>query len=151
MPARPKSDRLRALSGETPPARPMSPRLDSNTPAPAWLDAVAATEWRRVLGCANWLCASDIAALSAYCAAWSLFIATSQEVARRGPLVPARSSTDRARPALVTNPATRIQREAGASLRAWCAALGFTPDARGRARLDDPPVERTHAERLLTS
>jgi P27 family predicted phage terminase small subunit len=67
-----------------------------------------------------------------------MFVVASRDVAKRGVLVPGRSSADEARddgPALVKNPAVQIVRDTQAALHAWVVQLGFSPDARGRANL----------------
>lgn len=157
MPARRKTNRLRALSGESERhAANLGGGIGAPEP-PKWLDRHGKAEWRRVVkACAaypTWLQQVDRAALSAYCTAWSTFLAAAKDVAERGPLVPGRSSADEARPALVKNPATQILRDAQEALRKWARELGFTPDARGKVELgdrEDDDGDPRSPERLLS-
>lgn len=83
----------------------------------------------------------DRAALMAYCAYWSAFLAAAQDVSTNGPVVPGRSDKDRDR--MVKNPATVAMRECATQLRYWARELGLTPDARGRIGLTDDPRRNT--------
>ena len=85
----------------------------------------------------RWLQHTDSAALAAYCAAFTTFVAATQDVARRGVVIAGRSSADAARgeDGVVRNPAVSIARDASVLMRQWAVQLGFTPDARGRANL----------------
>jgi phage terminase small subunit len=58
--------------------------------------------------------------------------------------VPGRSSADKAAEVMVKNPSVQIAREAGRSMRAWCSALGFVPDARNRIDIHRLPASAFH-------
>jgi|SRR4051794_18434962 P27 family predicted phage terminase small subunit len=119
-----------------------SPSLEPDEPPPAYLPRAGKAEWRRIVAAAQradgrWLQRTDTAALAAYCAAFATFVAATQDVGRRGVVIPGRSSADAARgeDGIVRNPAVSIARDASVLMRQWAVQLGFTPDARGRANL----------------
>lgn len=157
MPTRRKPNRLRVIEGQAPRQSPEWPALEDQEP-PKWLPRAAKAEWKRVVGYIasrhlGHLQVLDEPSLAAYCMTWSTWLTAAQDVAKRGSLVPGRSSADAARgedgPALVKNPSVSIMRDAGIQLRYWCREFGFTPDARGR--MDLPAQrERTAADELLT-
>lgn len=137
MPQRRTPNAIRVLRGA--PERSTVTAVGLGAPQPpTWLEREARDEWCRVVRATasypTWLTEVDRAALVGYCTAWSTFVAAAKDVATRGPLVPARSSADRAREesAMVKNPSVQIARDAAATMRAWCVQLGFTPDARGK-------------------
>lgn len=145
MPARSTPPGLRLLHGLPPREAPNTVGLTAagaQLRPPAWLPREAKNEWRRIVDAVRdyptWLQRADRAGLVAYCMAWSTFAEAAKDVAKRGPLVPGRSSADQARsddPPLVKNPAVQVMRDASAQLQRWCRELGFTPDARGRVDL----------------
>jgi P27 family predicted phage terminase small subunit len=108
---------------------------------PAVLDEAARAEWQRLgevyAAAETRFREGDRAALVAYCAYWSGFLAAAQDVSTNGPVVPGRSDKDRGR--LVKNPATVAMRECATQLRHWARELGLTPDARGRIGVSDDP------------
>jgi P27 family predicted phage terminase small subunit len=117
---------------------------------PPVLDEAGAVEWRRLAEVfaddETRFREGDRAALTAYCAYWSAFVAAAADVSRNGPVVPGRSEKDQNR--LVKNPATVAMREAATQLRYWSRELGLTPDARARMGITDPDP-KDPAERLL--
>jgi len=152
-----KPNHLRALHGQVPRVAPIVGGPLGRPEPPEWLPGAAQDEWDRVLeACAThptWLQHGDVAILTAYCATWATWLEAAQDVARRGALVPGRSSADLVAdedgPRLVKNPAVQIARDAAVQLRALCRELGFTPDA--RRRVDVGGLEQDDdAERLLT-
>lgn len=106
---------------------------------PKMLDDEGRAEWVRLSEIFDWnptrFREGDRAAVTAYCAYWSLFEASGRDVTERGPVVEGRSDKDRGR--MVKNPASVAQREASTQLRYWARELGLTPDARGRMGLTD--------------
>jgi P27 family predicted phage terminase small subunit len=108
---------------------------------PDVLDEAARAEWARLgevyADSETRFREGDRAAVVAYCAYWSGFLAAAQDVSTNGPVVPGRSAKDRGR--LVKNPATVAMRECATQLRYWARELGLTPDARGRIGVTDDP------------
>ena len=94
----------------------------------------------------------DKAALTGYCVAWSTLVAASKDVAKRGVMVAARSSADKAKrdeAAMVKNPSLQVMRDAQNTLKMWCRELGLTPAA--RIGLEFPwGGSPTHTSRLLS-
>jgi len=122
---------------------------------PAWLDGVAKAEWRRIQKLTqhdNSIQVVDRAALTGYCCAWSLLVASSKDIAKRGALVPARSSADKAKdgPALVKNPSLQVQRDAQSTLKTWCVQLGFSPAGRNGLDIKPTPDHDALIDELLT-
>jgi P27 family predicted phage terminase small subunit len=164
MPTPRKPRRLKVLAGDKVPENPRWPDLADEKP-PTWLDREGKREWRRVVEhlqrYPGWLQCVDRPGLAVYCATWAIWLAAAKDVAKRGPLVPGRSSADAARsddgePVLVKNPSAQIMRDAGIQLRAWCREFGFSPDSRGRLDLgslrEPSSADRffTHGSDLLT-
>ncbi len=161
MPTPRTPNNLRVLRGD--PAKPAPNTAGIGVPnPPSWLGREARSEWRRVLrACAMypaWLQRVDHAVLTAYCVQWSVFRKAAEDVEKRGPLVPARSSADQARDeeALVKNPAVQVARDAAVQLRALARELGFTPDARqkldvGKLRDGDDVERLLSPERYLSA
>ncbi|MFJ8269473.1 phage terminase small subunit P27 family [Streptomyces sp. NPDC094154] len=135
-----KPNRLRVLHGQAPRTAPMAGGPLGTPDPPDWLPETAQEEWQRVVeACAahpTWLQHGDVAILTAYVATWATWLEAAQDVARRGALVPGRSSADdddgEGGRRLVKNPAVQIARDAATQLRALCRELGFSPDARRR-------------------
>jgi len=147
MPQPRKSNRLKALTGVSVRVPPISPAMEDDQP-PSWLPLEAQAEWTRVMDHITrshfgHLQELDRPGLSAYCMVWSTWLVAAQDVAKRGPLVPGRSSADAARSqdeeVLVKNPAVQIMRDAGIQLQRWCREFGFTPDSRNRMDVPGPP------------
>lgn len=150
-PARPLSPKVRQLRGLKPKdLNPLLPDLSTAPKPPTWLSAGAKREWKRIVSETakhkGWLQIVDRAALAAYCSTWAVFEEAAKDVAKRGALVPGRSSADQASGALVKNPSIQIMRDAGAQMRGWVKELGFTPDARGR--IDIAPESTPENERV---
>lgn len=118
--------------------------LDWST-VPTVLDDDGRAEWVRLSEVFDWnqtrFREGDRAAVTAYCAYWSLFVSSTRDVTERGPVVEGRSDKDRGR--LVKNPATVAMREAATQVRYWARELGLTPDARGRMGLTDDDKKET--------
>lgn len=153
MPARRVPAHLKVLRGH-PVSTPVNSGGIGTPKPPTWLPAPAKVEWKRVVAaCAafpTWLQEADRAALTAYCMAWATFQTAAQDVAKRGPLVPARSSADQARDGgvvLVKNPAVQVMRDAQAAMRQWARELGFTPDS--RAKIERGAEETDGGEGIL--
>ncbi|MFH9587921.1 phage terminase small subunit P27 family [Streptomyces luteogriseus] len=152
-----KTNRMRLLHGQSARIAPVVGGPLGQPDPPEWLPPVGQEEWERVTeACAThptWLQHGDVAILTAYCATWAIWLEAAQDVARRGALVPGRSSADAAGgedgPRLVKNPAVQIARDAAAQLRALCRELGFSPDARRRVDVGDLDQDND-ADRLLT-
>lgn len=137
----PRPNRLRVVHDQEPIPRPTFERLRGAKP-PAELPRAGKAEWRRMLGLIerhpNLASVVDRPALIAHCQQWAVFLEATADIAKRGVLVPGRSSADAARdggPALVKNPSVQIARDAQAQIRAWCVQFGFTPLARGRLEI----------------
>jgi P27 family predicted phage terminase small subunit len=107
--------------------------------APTMLDDAGLTEWQRLgevfADQASRFREGDRAILIAYCATWSLYLATLEELKADGVLVQGRSASDRAR--TVKNPAIVALSQTSSQLRYLARELGLTPDARGRMGLKD--------------
>jgi P27 family predicted phage terminase small subunit len=114
---------------------------------PDVLDEAGRAEWQRLgevyAATETRFREGDRAAVTAYCAYWSAFLAAAQDVSTNGPVVPGRSAKDRGR--LVKNPATVSMRECATQLRYWARELGLTPDARGRIGVTDDPRSKADA------
>jgi P27 family predicted phage terminase small subunit len=150
MPPRKNPKHMRLVHGEDRPAV-RTPSVNELKP-PRWMPKQGRDEWRRVLEMVKqypgWITTADIPTLTAYCSTWTLFVDASKDVADRGHVVPARSSTDRARDAMVKNPSVQIARDAAASLRRWITELGFSPLSRGS--LDVPQLEQDLDQMLVS-
>lgn len=152
-----KPNRLRVLHGQPVRTPPQAGGPLGQPDPPDWLPAEAQDEWERVTeACAShptWLQQGDVAILTAYCMTWATWLEAAQDIARRGPLVPGRSSADaddgEGGPRLVKNPAVQIARDAATQLRALCRELGFSPDARRRVDVGSNE-DHNDSERLLT-
>jgi P27 family predicted phage terminase small subunit len=156
MPPRAMPERVRKLHGLPPKhLNPVLPDLSNDPKPPSWLSAEAKKEWKRVLEATRkhpgWLQVVDRAALTAYCTHWSVFEAAAKDVAKRGHLVPGRSSADEAKEILVKNPSVQIMRDAGVQMRGWVKELGFSPDSRGRIDLEPEQTEDDARTRELLS
>jgi len=164
MPQRRKPDHLRTLHGQQPRAGRAKraggvDRYDADPPT--WLAREGKAEWRRLLKATaaypTWLQEVDRGGLACYCALWAELVEAATDVAKRGSLVPGRSSADQARGGdggeaiLVKNPSVQVMRDAQAALRAWSKELGFTPDA--RSKVERGSIERVgdDLERLLSA
>lgn len=138
---RPIPNNVRRLRGQKERKSPKYVPMPPLTP-PAWLDAVAKAEWRRVQKLTSHqgvITVVDRPALTGYVVAWSNLVAASKDVAKRGVMIPARSSADKAKgedQALVKNPSLQVLRDSQATMKSWCRELGFTPA--GRLGMDLP-------------
>lgn len=132
MPTRPIPRHLRVAHDLPPRDNPRSVGLGTAKP-PAWLPRAAKAHWREVVAaCARrpqWLQDADLTAIEMFVMTTWTYREAARDVAKRGPLVPARSSADG--DALVKNPAVQIARDAQAAARSWAVELGLTPRARG--------------------
>ena len=112
--------------------------LDWSEP-PASMDGVGLAEWERLAVVfahdATRFREGERAAVTAYCAYWSVFEAARADVAERGTVVEGRSDMDRGR--MVKNPNVAAMREASQQLRYWARELGLTTDARVRIGLSE--------------
>ncbi len=152
-----KTNRLRVLHGQAPRVAPIVGGPIGLPDPPAWLPEAAKEEWDRVVEACEayplWLQRGDVAILTAYCVTWATWLEAAQDIARRGALVPGRSSADLVEdedgPRLVKNPAVQIARDSAVQLRALCRELGFSPDARRRVDVGDLQQD-DDSERLLT-
>ncbi|MEU4012094.1 phage terminase small subunit P27 family [Streptomyces pseudogriseolus] len=118
---------------------------------PAQLDRAGRAQWRHLAeqhrAYPTRLRETDRAAVIAFCSWWSAFDAAQRDIAKRGSLVPGRSSADAARGegGLVKNPSVAAMRDASQQLRYWARELALTPDSRARQGLqtelpeDDDP------------
>jgi P27 family predicted phage terminase small subunit len=131
----PKSAALRILEGgrghrpiKTPPEPPQAA-----VRCPAWLDAEAKSEWRRVapmLAAMRILTALDIAMLTCYVQAWSELREATDVVQRRGKTFTTPSGYRQQRPEV------GIAHRAMLNLRLFCGELGMSPSARMRLATD---------------
>lgn len=135
MPARPVPRHLRAAHDLPQRDNPRSVGLGSEEP-PSWLPEPAQDEWRAVVDACSrrpmWLQKVDRGALEMYVMARWTYREAAHDVAKRGPMVPARSSADG--DALVKNPAVQIMRDSQAAARSWAVELALTP--RSRSSID---------------
>jgi len=151
---RPVPNNVRRLKGQKQRTTPKYVAMPVSAP-PAWLDPVGKAEWRRVQGITSHkqlLTVADKAALTAYCAAWSVLVAASKDITKRGILVPARSSADKAKgegAAVVKNPSIAVMRDSQATLKMWSRELGLTPAARTGLEIPTGGTA-SYASRLLS-
>jgi P27 family predicted phage terminase small subunit len=112
-------------------------KAESKAPdCPTWLDEEARAEWKRVvkeLLAQGTLAAADRAVLSAYCEAWSEFVAIMTELAK----CPSRVVwTEKGYP--VANPLIAQKNKAVARIESAAKQLGLTPAARLRIGTESP-------------
>lgn len=102
---------------------------------PTILDDVGVAEWQRLAavyaGMPTRFREGDRAVLTAYCAAWAVYVGACAELAADGLLVAGRSAPDRGR--RVKSPALTVWGQAATQLRHFASVLGLSPDARGRS------------------
>ncbi|GGR37903.1 hypothetical protein GCM10010497_45980 [Streptomyces cinereoruber] len=129
----PQPDNVRALRGN-PGGRPAPQRVTaapSVPDIPSWLDDEGQAEWARVvpqLDALGVLAKVDRAVLSAYCAAWSKFVAAEQLLQGDDLVAERRAGNGPAK-----NPAWQIWREAATTVAALARDLFLTPSARLRS------------------
>ncbi|MFC8155857.1 phage terminase small subunit P27 family [Streptomyces cinereoruber] len=129
----PQPDNVRALRGN-PGGRPAPQRVTAPPSAPdipSWLDEEGQAEWARVvpqLDALGVLAKVDRAVLSAYCAAWSKFVAAEQLLQGDDLVAERRAGNGPAK-----NPAWQIWREAATTVAALARDLFLTPNARLRS------------------
>jgi len=160
---KPKPTALKLLAGN-PGKRPLNrnePKPGPKAPGcPAWLPVEGKAEWRRVvpeLDRIGMLTKVDRAALSAYCAAWSLLVKATTDVEANGLVAEAVDREIETADGVVhlivkrtKNPAVLIARDAGAQVRQFCAEFGLTPSARSRMTLPDSEGGTDARNRYLT-
>jgi P27 family predicted phage terminase small subunit len=98
---------------------------------PAFLDAIAKSEWRRVakyLISKGVLTAPDRTALVLYCSCWSQLVESTKIIHKEGLIVSVRGETK-------AHPAARMRFNAITQLRQLCIEFGMTPSARGRIQI----------------
>ncbi|WP_326659604.1 phage terminase small subunit P27 family [Streptomyces sp. NBC_00385] len=126
-------DNVRALRGN-PGGRPAPKRVTAapGVPdAPEWLDAEALAEWDRIvpdLDRLGVLALVDRAALSTYCAAWSVWV-RAERLLQEDDLVAER----RAGNGPAKHPAWQVWREAATTVSALAKELFITPSSRLRS------------------
>jgi P27 family predicted phage terminase small subunit len=106
--------------------------------APPILDPVARAEWRRVckvLGLVGLVTQADRAALTAYCVAWSRWLAAEAKVREFGALVRT------ARGGQGLSPYLRVANTALAQMRTFAVEFGMSPSARSRIQVEKPAPE----------
>lgn len=97
-----------------------------NIEPPAFLDAEAAAEWRRLspaLCAQKILTEADCAPFAAYCAAFSDFKRASEQLAQHGDIVANGES-------VCLSPFLKMKRDAEAAMVRWGREFGFTPQSR---------------------
>lgn len=153
---RPKPRHLKVLEGN-PGKRPLKdePRPTPKVPrAPGWLSKEARAEWRRVvpeLGRLGLLTVVDRAALVAYCEAWALHKIAVEDVQTNGLTITIerprfhRGEQVGVETLYIHNPATRVMKEAAATLRALATEFGLTPFSRSRLTMPELPDEEAEA------
>ena len=103
---------------------------------PAWLPKEAKARWKEVVPLlvkAGILSTLDRAIVSAYCVAWSEFVAASRLLAEEG------RTTETGKGGLKPHPAVGMQRTAVNMLRLTAAQLGLSPEGRLRLHVEAPP------------
>ena len=132
----PQPTALKILKGN-PGRRPLNdsePQPDKVMPTcPAWLDATAKSEWKRVtpqLYTMGLLTKIDRSALAMYCDMWSQLLAARKVVKEQGFSYVTESGFVQKRPEV------SIYQQAMQTLRGWCHEFGLTPSARGRMTVE---------------
>jgi len=135
---KPTPTALRVLRGN-PRKRPLNAREPTPGPLaldpPAWLDASAAAEWRRLapmLGRLGVLTETDADALAAYCEAFTTWRQATQKVRQGGMVVVKADGT------AVVSPWLKVAQDAMGQLRALLIEFGMTPSARARIHTAAP-------------
>lgn len=144
MSNRPKPTALKVLQGN-PGKRPLNlnePRPDTSMPTcPAWLDATAKREWKRIcpeLSKLGLLTLLDRTALAGYCVAYSRW-ARAEQAIKDGIVSQGFKKGKR--------PEVQIAIDSLNQVKAFCAEFGMTPSARARMVVpgktdDDDPIEK---------
>jgi P27 family predicted phage terminase small subunit len=133
---RPKPTALKQLQGN-PGKRPLNlnePQFGGLPKCPGHLDKNAKAEWRRIskeLSAVGLLSAADRAALSAYCAAWSRWIAAEESIQKFGTVI---KSPKSGYP--IQNPYVSISNTALDLMRKFLIEFGLTPASRSRISVD---------------
>lgn len=129
---------LKALHGN-PGRRPLNDQEPQPTPGippcPDHLDDVAAQEWQRIapeLESLGLLTQVDLAALAAYCQAYSRWIAAEAVIAAQG--ITYTSEKGMIRP----HPAVSIAKESMRLIREFVSEFGLSPASRTRIRVSAP-------------
>ena len=132
---RPKPTALKEIQGN-PGKRPLNrnePKPTGMPTCPSHLDANAKKEWRRIskeLIALGLLTAVDRAALAAYCAAYSRWIAAEENLQKFGLVVKAPSGYP------VQNPYVSIANTAWDHMRKYATEFGLTPASRTRLQVE---------------
>ena len=146
---RPKPTSLKILEGN-PGKRPINtlePQPDSTIPkCPAWLDAEAKRQWKRLapeLARLGLLTSVDGESLAAYCQAWSELRSATELLQKEGRVVETAAGGQKPHPAI------SMQRTAWMAIRAYAAMFGLDPSSRARLSVPKGQVEKDELEDFL--
>jgi P27 family predicted phage terminase small subunit len=135
---RPKPTALKQLAGN-PGKRAVNhcePQPSGIPDCPEHLDAEAKTEWQRIsaeLLTLGLLTSVDRAALAAYCASWSRWIAAEKNIAKFGAVIKAPSGYP------IQSPFVSISNSALDLLRKFLIEFGLSPASRSRLSINPTP------------
>jgi P27 family predicted phage terminase small subunit len=147
---KPKPTALKELQGN-PGKRPLNKREPKPTgvpTCPSHLDANAKKEWKRIskeLLAIGLLTSVDRAALAAYCAAYSRWIAAEESIARFGLVIKAPSGYP------VQNPFVSIANTAMDHMRKYATEFGLTPASRTRLQVEPKRTDEDPFKAFMTS
>ncbi|PZN08636.1 MAG: phage terminase small subunit P27 family [Bacillota bacterium] len=146
----PKPTVLKVLAGN-PGKRPLPQNEPKPAPiapkCPSWLDKIAKREWKRVAGeleKLGLLTQVDMAALAAYCQAYSRWVQAEETIKREGLVVTTESGYQ------MPHPAVKIAEKSMQLIRAFCIEFGLTPSARARMALPGKKDEADEFEEWLS-
>ena len=146
---RPKPTSLKILEGN-PGKRPINtlePQPDSTIPkCPAWLDAEAKRQWKRLapeLARLGLLTSVDGDVLAGYCTAWSELRAATELLLKEGRTVTTAAG------GIKPHPAINMQRTALAAIRAYAGLFGLDPSSRARLAVTKGQGEKDELEDFL--
>ena len=128
----------RPINGREPKPRPVPPKC------PTWIDAAAKREWRRVvpeLDRIGLLTTVDMAALAAYCQAFSRWKDAEESLSEHG------VTFETEKGYLMPRPEIAIAKMYLGFIKSFCAEFGLTPSSRGRMTL--PEVDEDEGADLL--
>jgi P27 family predicted phage terminase small subunit len=115
------------------------PKFGGTAKCPPHLDAEAKKEWKRVskeLEAVGLLTTVDRAALAAYCAAWSRWVAAEENIQKFGTVIKAPKSGHP-----MQNPYLTIANTALDHLRKFASEFGMTPSSRSRIHVEAPKTD----------
>jgi P27 family predicted phage terminase small subunit len=113
---------------------------------PAWLDAEARAEWRRIVPILlnmGVLTIADGAALACYCQAYSRLGQALKELEDGSTFVSPKTMVEHAKPAV------QVVQQCMVTIKAFCQEFGMTPSARSRMTVASDEKEKGGMEGLL--